>query len=228
MKLRDKYAVFDSGPGTLRNLLRAGVDCLNLDFIFYTHLHLDHISEFSAILFAAKIPPDIREKPLTIYGPTGLRNYYNKINELYAYTISSDAYTLELKEIENSHIKIDDFSIFTKRLEHHDGGMGYRIVTPKGKVVVYSGDTDYCDEIIELSKGADLLMLECSFPDEIKMKGHLSPLTASRVAQESRAKKVVLVHMYPICDSHDLRSLCQKGVDGEVVVGEDWMEFKID
>ncbi len=105
--------------------------------------------------------------------------------------------------------------------------MGYRIVTPKGKVVVYSGDTDYCRDIVELSKNADLLILECSSTDEMSMKGHLSPTTAGRVAQQAQAKKVVFVHMYPICDHEDLVTPCKKEFKGEIVVGEDLMEFDL-
>lgn len=227
IKFGDKRAIFDSGPGSLKNMLQLGVDCLNLDFIFYTHLHLDHIAEFSAILFAAKIPPAIRKKPLTVYGPTGLKEYYKKIRELYKETIYTDQYKLHLEEIENKKINIDDYAISTKTLEHHGGGMGYRILTPGGKVIVYSGDTDYCSEVVELAKDADIVMLDCSFPDEMKMKGHLSPRDAGKVARLSNAKKLVLVHTYPICEKYDLITPCKKEFDGEVMVGKDLMEFKL-
>ena len=227
IKFNDKHAIFDSGPGALKNLLHLGIDYLNLDFIFYTHLHLDHVSEFAAILFATKIPPAIREKPLTIYGPTGLKDYYKQIREIYQNTIYTDAYELNLEEIENKKINIDGLEISTATLEHHGGGMGYRMVTPGGKIVVYSGDTDYCEEVIGLSKDADLLMLDCAFPDEMKMKGHLSPLAAGKVAHQSNVKKLVLVHMYPICDQYDLVAPCKKEFNGEILVGEDLMQFEI-
>lgn len=227
MKFGYKRVIFDSGPGTLKNLLRLGVDCLNLDFIFYTHLHLDHISEFAAILFAAKIPPTLRAKPLAAYGPIGLKDYHRKLTDLYAETISADSYSLSIEEIENKKIDVDGFTVSARTLEHHGGGMGYRITTPEGKIVVYSGDTDYCSEVIELSKGADLAILECSFPDEMKMKGHLTPVTASRIANSAGVKKLALVHMYPICDQYELVSSCKKEFEGEVLVGEDLMQFEI-
>jgi len=227
IKFKDKTALFDSGPGALKSLLGFGIDCLNLDFLFYTHLHLDHISEFSAILFAAKIPPAIRQKDLSVYGPNGLEEYYKKINELYKETLFTDAYKVHIKEIENKSINIDGFEISTRTLEHHGGSMGYRIRTPKGKTVVYSGDTDYCDEVIDLSKDADILILECAFPDDIKMKGHLSPTTAGKVASQANVKKLVFVHMYPICDQNDLISPCKKEFKGEVILGEDLMEFNL-
>lgn len=227
MELGDKHIVFDSGPGSLKNLLQLSIDYLNLDYIFYTHLHLDHVSELAAILFAAKIPPAIRTKPLSVYGPAGLKDYYKKIMELYKETLYTDAYKLTIEEIENKEIGIDSFKISTKTLEHHGGSMGYRIVTPAGKVAVYSGDTDYCSEVVEFSRNADLLMLDCAFPDQMKMKGHLSPTGAAKVARESNVKKLVLIHMYPICDEYDLIKQCGKGFDGEIIVSEDLMRFEL-
>lgn len=227
MNIGTKRALFDSGPGILKKLLPLGVDYLNLDFLFYTHLHLDHIYEFAAILFAAKIPPAIRKKTLNVYGPDGLKDYYKKINDLYKGTLYTDAYKVNLEEIENKKIDIDGFTISTKTLEHHDGGMGYRVSTPGGRAVVYSGDTDYCNGIIELSKDVDLLILECAFPDELKMKGHLTPTTAGKIAREASAKKLVFVHMYPVCDKHDLIASCRKEFGGEIIVGEDLMQFDL-
>ena len=59
------------------------------------------------------------------------------------------------------------------------------------------------------------------------MKGHLTPMTAGRVANEANAKKLVLVHRYPVCDRYDLMSPCKKHFNGEIVLGEDLMEFEL-
>ncbi|MDP6685763.1 MAG: MBL fold metallo-hydrolase [Candidatus Omnitrophota bacterium] len=228
IKFGGKTAIFDSGPGTLNNLLEIGIDCLSIDYIFYTHLHLDHVADFASILFAAKIPPRVRKKPLTVYGPKGLKDYYKKIYELYQETICTDSYKLSVEEIENKEITLGGLSISTKTLVHHGGGMGYRILTPKGKIVVYSGDTDYTKDIIELSKGADILITECSTPDEVKMNGHLTPTTAGKVAHQAKVKKLVLVHLYPICDESDIITPCKKEYSGEIIIGQDLMQFEVD
>lgn len=226
-RMGDRTAVFDSGPGSLKGLLGAGAGYLNIDIVFYTHLHLDHISDFSAILFAAKIPPEVRRKALAIYGPAGLKRYYRQIKALYGDTIRPDSYKLSMEEIEGRDIVVEGFKISAMRLEHHGGGMGYRITTPEGKVAVYTGDTDYCPAAASLAKDADILMAECSFPDEMKMKGHLTPSSAARLAREAGAKKLILVHMYPVCDNYDLVSACKAVFDGEVARGEDMMEFEL-
>jgi ribonuclease BN (tRNA processing enzyme) len=70
-----------------------------------------------------------------------------------------------------------------------------------GRTLAISGDTDYCRNLVELASEVDLLVLECSFPDEKKVEGHLIPSLVGRIGLESRCKKLLLTHFYPICDS---------------------------
>ena len=93
------------------------------------------------------------------------------------------------------------------------------------KSIVYSGDTDYSDEIIKISKNADLLILECSFP--YKTEGHLTPSLCGRIAANANAKKLVLTHMYPECDKVDMKKLCGKEFSGKIVLAKDFMGIKV-
>jgi ribonuclease BN (tRNA processing enzyme) len=97
----------------------------------------------------------------------------------------------------------------------------------QGKSIVYSGDTDYCNSLVELASESDLLIVECSFPDEFKVDGHLTPSFAGRVAKESGAKRLLLTHLYPICDQYDIRSQAQRTYQGEIIVAEDLMKIEV-
>ncbi len=227
VKTPNKAFILDGGPGSLKRLLSTGIDCLNLDAAFYTHFHFDHIAGLAEILFAAKIPPSVRKKDLLIYGPSGLEEYYNRLKGLHDYTICTDAYKLSIEEITDKSISIDGHCVLNKKLLHHDGGSGYRVTAPDGKAFVYTGDTDYCEEAVELARDAELLAVECSFPDELKMKGHLTPESAGILARKAGVKKIVLVHMYPICEQYDLVSPCKKEFQGEILVGRDMLDFEI-
>jgi len=112
-------------------------------------------------------------------------------------------------------------------MAHLPGSVGYRIKWQDGKSVVISGDTDYCENIVNLASGVDLLILECSFPDEKKVEGHLTPSLAGRIARESRCKKLLLTHLYPICDQHDILTQTKQAFDGEIVISEDLMRVQI-
>lgn len=227
LELNSRLCLMDSGPGILWQILKLNVTYKDLDCLFYTHLHLDHIGEFATILFASKIPPDVRLKSLTVYGPAGLASYYERIKILYRQTIEPSTYQLDILEISDSNFKIGEFELITKTLKHHGGGMGYRIRCPDNKVFVYSGDTDYCPEIVELAQNADILILECSAPNEYKMEGHLTPSFAGRIAEESGAKELILTHMYPICERFNILDMCRKEYRGKVALAEDFMMLKL-
>jgi ribonuclease BN (tRNA processing enzyme) len=112
-------------------------------------------------------------------------------------------------------------------MAHISGSVGYRIEFKDGKSVAISGDTDYCQNLIELAFKVDLLVTECSFPDEKKVQGHLTPSLAGRIALESQCQKLLLTHLYPICDQFDILNQCRQVYQGEVLLGEDLMKVKI-
>ncbi len=70
-----KKILFDSGAGTIRQLLKLKVNLLGIDNIFYTHLHNDHINDLGAIIWSNNYGM-ARKKPLNIYGPRGFRGYF--------------------------------------------------------------------------------------------------------------------------------------------------------
>ena len=71
-----KKILFDSGPGTIRQLLKLKVNLLSIDDIFYTHFHNDHINDLPAIIWSNNYGA-YRKKALNIYGPAGFKKYFN-------------------------------------------------------------------------------------------------------------------------------------------------------
>lgn len=112
-------------------------------------------------------------------------------------------------------------------MAHIAESVGYRIEFEDGRSMAISGDTDYCQNIIDLASEVDILVLECSFPDGKKVEGHLTPSLAGRIALESQCKKLLLIHFYPICDQSDIVSQCSQVYPGEIILGEDWMRIAI-
>jgi ribonuclease BN (tRNA processing enzyme) len=66
--------------------------------------------------------------------------------------------------------------------------------------VVFSGDTGPCESLVELAAGADLLVVECSFPDGAAHPKHMTPDRVARLARRAAVKKILLHHFYPQCD----------------------------
>jgi ribonuclease BN (tRNA processing enzyme) len=111
-------------------------------------------------------------------------------------------------------------------MAHSEVSVGFR-VDARGRSMVYSGDTDYCVNIVRLGKNADLLILECSFPDERKSPGHLTPSFAGKIAREASCKKLLLTHFYPVFQGHDILQECRKEFSGEIVLAEDGMKINL-
>jgi len=148
------------------------------------------------------------------------------LQKVFGRWIVPEGYPFYLHEAKGT-IPCENFSLTTLPLTHSDSSIGLRIEIPGGKTMVYSGDTDYCENIIQLANDASLLILECSLPEEMKVEGHLSPSLAGRIARESRCKRLLLTHFYPPCDEHDLPREVAKEFAGEIILAEDLMEIEV-
>lgn len=218
---------FDLGPGALRAMAAAGLEWAKLDTIFVTHFHTDHIADIGTLLFTLNIPDVNRTEPLAVYGPPGLRGFHERLVAAYGDWLIPKRYVLTVGETHGEPVEGDRWRVEPARAEHSDPAFAYRIEA-NGKSFVYSGDTDYSEDIIKLATGCDLLILECSYPNEIEVDGHLTPHKAGKMAKRAGCKKLALTHMYPICANYDLVSECKETFDGDVVLAEDGMKFTLE
>jgi ribonuclease BN (tRNA processing enzyme) len=220
--------LFDLGPGTLRKALEVGFSFEDFARVFFTHFHVDHVSDLAPLLFACNNPRLPRAKPLPIYGAAGIEASCARLVDLYGEQIlPKGLYTLKISELSTGREEFGSWNLTCTHLAHTEESLGYRVQDTRGRAVVYSGDTDYCANLVTLSEGADLLVLECSFPAAYKVEGHLTPGEAARVAREAGAKRLVLTHLYPLCDSVDVLAECAKGFDGEIIVAQDLMQVDV-
>ena len=100
------YILFDCGEGTQHQILKSTLSLSNLDAIFITHLHGDHIFGLPGLL--CSLNDIFNEGELTIYGPTGLGEFirsvlFNKVHCILQYNLIIVEYTGT--EFENYIIK---------------------------------------------------------------------------------------------------------------------------
>jgi ribonuclease BN (tRNA processing enzyme) len=227
VKTDDKIILVDSGSGTLERLLRIGITYRDVDIISYTHIHPDHIADLVPFLFTCRYGELPRIKDLLITGGEGFIDFFNRLKLSFGAWIDADKYNLRLKEIVNDTLPLGNLKITTRKPNHIKESVSYRIESSDGKSVVFSGDTDYCESLISLGQEADILVLECSFPDELKVNGHLSPSFAGKIATKAKCKKLVLTHFYPICEKYDLLGECRKTYTGDVILAKDFMRIRV-
>jgi ribonuclease BN (tRNA processing enzyme) len=219
--------LIDSGPGVLRRMLEVEITYRDMDLILYTHLHPDHVADLVAILFASKYGDLPREKDLLCAGGAGFKSYFEELKSLYGTWIEPKSYQLTIKELSKDPFLYRGIKVLSKPMAHLPNSVGYRIELENGKSVAVSGDTDYCQNLVELGYQVDLLVLECSFPDGKKVEGHLTPSLAGRIALESRCKKLLLTHLYPVCDQFDIVNQCRQAYQGDIILGEDLLRIPI-
>ncbi|MDY6974444.1 MAG: ribonuclease Z, partial [Thermodesulfobacteriota bacterium] len=178
--------LFDLGPGSLRQLTRAGIDYRGVGRIFLTHFHPDHTSDLIHFLFASSIPSELNKRqPFIISGPPGLADFINQLQEAYGHWLRLPSEIMGIEEFEFGEMIQEDydcFKIIARPTKHTKNSIAYRVEDRSGKSIVYSGDTGFCEEIVELARGANLLVLECSFPEGMEVEGHLTPSLAGRIA----------------------------------------------
>ncbi len=220
--------LFDSGPGSMHSLLRAGIEIFDIDFLFYSHFHPDHIGELVPFIFATKYPnSDRRKTPLTIMAGKGFYTFFNDLRRVYGEGLELSPGSLRIIELDNGapdERTFEDFSLATRPMKHRPESIGYRITDMNGRSMVYSGDTDVNDNLVSLARDTDLLICESAMPDELKVPGHLTPSLVGDMATRARVKQLILTHLYPECDQADLVAQCRKTYQGQLAVAEDHMQ----
>ncbi|MBT8477666.1 MAG: MBL fold metallo-hydrolase, partial [Gemmatimonadetes bacterium] len=80
---------------------------------------------------------------------------------------------------------------------HTPESVALRIASATGAALVYTGDTGPDESLAEFCRNVDLLLAECSLPDDRVGDNHLSPSRLARMARRSGARRVVATHVYP-------------------------------
>jgi len=130
---------------------------------------------------------------------------------------------VELDNKDYDSIRFNEFTVESIPVEHNDESLAYRVTSRNGISVVYSGDTDFSNNLVTLANEADLLICESALPDELKVKGHLTPSFAGKIATMANVRELMLIHFYPECDEVDIEKQCRKTYNNKLILAEDLM-----
>lgn len=221
----------DIGPGTMGRLSSLGIPFDRIRQICITHFHPDHTADLVHFLFATRHPPILENrKPFRITGPQGLQDFLKEIQKAYGHWLDIPSEIMEIEEVDTQKPEmttLGDFRLTARPVRHTPQSLAYRIESPLGKSFVYSGDTGFCEEMVQLARNADLLALECSFPDKGGMEEHLTPSLAGEIASRAGARRLLLVHFYPEVLATDIAGACRKTFRGELILGRDLLHLTL-
>lgn len=224
--------LMDLGPGTMRRLLATGTTIFDLTHIFISHFHPDHTAELAPLIFATKYPDGARRTHmLTVLGGRGLIDFYKGLRAAYADWIVLPEHQLRFQELDitdGETVHLDHVTLSVRPVQHRPESLACRIDSPDGVSMVYSGDTDTCDNLERLARRTDLFVCESAMPDDQKVPGHLTPSLAGKIASRAAARRLVLTHLYPPSEAVDIVKQARSTYKGEIVVAEDLMFFEFD
>ena len=222
--------LLDCGPGALHSMARFGLPWQHISHLCISHFHTDHVGDVPALLFALKygqLPP--REQPLVVYGPKGLRRFFRKLAAAFGEYIEDPGFPLELVELKpGTRLALNDVAHISAAPTPHTGAsVAYRIERAE-RALGYTGDTGLHVDVGAFLQSLDLLIAECSLPDDLAMDTHLTPARLAALARVALPRRILVTHVYPQLDRRDIIDLVRKqGWDGEMVIAEDGMKIEI-
>lgn len=228
LKHKSFLAIIDPGAGSIYKLAKYGIDYREIKEVWITHPHPDHHADLIPLLFARRNEFE-KLSELVIRSGEPFESLLKRLEEIYGDWIYSELapYRFEPLKVTGGELNVNELRLKWRPLEHGDWALGFRIES-KSKKFAYSGDSDFCDSLVELAKDVDLLVVECSFPDDLKKPGHLTPTEVGKLAKISRAKRLLLVHLYPESDpvSKVLKAV-RKNYDGYVQIAKEGKFYAI-
>ncbi|HWQ25052.1 MAG TPA: ribonuclease Z [Gaiellaceae bacterium] len=115
--------LIDCAEGTQRQLLRSSVGLVELEEVFLTHFHADHYLGLPGLLKTYALRG--RERPLTVYGPPGLRSLLSSLRRIFGRL----TYSLTPVELEPGAIlQRDGYRLEAFAVEHGVSAVGYALV----------------------------------------------------------------------------------------------------
>jgi len=190
-------ALLDCGATSLAAMRRLGVDPSSIDAVLITHYHGDHAGGVPYLILDGQFKK--RTRALVIAGPPGVRARTTAIFET-AFPVSSatrQAFDLSYVELAPAPATIGPLSVEAHPVAHLAATEPHALRVRVGRrVLAYTGDTEWCEALVRIADGADLLIAEAySFDKPIPQHLSHAALVANRA--RLRAHRIVLVHPGP-------------------------------
>jgi ribonuclease BN (tRNA processing enzyme) len=187
----------DFGASSLIALARQQIHPNSLDAILLTHLHGDHCGGVPFLLIDAMLAAR-REGPLIVAGPAGTAAHLDGLREALfpGSAIMTPRFTLDYREMTPGEPNRVLDLVVTPRAARHTAQTNPTALRVQvgDRVIAYTGDTEWTDEVALIARDADLLIAECYFYGK-PIKWHLTYPAVAEHVRRAGARRVILTHM---------------------------------
>jgi ribonuclease BN (tRNA processing enzyme) len=195
---RNINALIDCGATSLVSMNKLAISRNDIDTILLTHFHADHFAGLPFFILEANYVLK-RQRGLTIAGPPGLKTRYATLMEnAFPGTQAMEwAFPITLCEFEiGKRNEVGAMRVTPFHVVHDERAgpcLGLRIEA-EGKVVAYSGDSQWTDSLIEVGRNADLFICEAYTRDK-PIATHMALSLLEKHLDQIRPKRLILTHM---------------------------------
>jgi ribonuclease BN (tRNA processing enzyme) len=242
----------DAGSGSSLRFGESGAKMSQLDVILFTHFHVDHSADFSALIFSSWF--EGRDRPLPVYGPVGNTEFPSTVGFVHAFFNNQNGVYRYLSELlvpkENGSYKLqphnvsgngtssaafrgEHLSAYAARVIHGSvPALAWRVEIG-GKSIVFSGDTNGQGAgLVNLAKDADLFIAHNAVPEGatgVERWLHMPPSVIGQIAQQAHVKRLVLSHrmLRTLGKEEQSRSEISKSFSGPVAFANDLDCFRV-
>jgi len=224
--------LLDCSASAIYRMAQENLHWANLDAIWISHFHLDHVGGLCPFLFGTKNAPETqnRKKSLRIFGAKGLKKLLESFDAANDYKLFAQPFPLEIIEVE----PLEKFEILPEteavalKTPHTDESLAIHLRDKNDRTLVYTSDTGFTEEIGTLAQNVDLLVMECSYFKNKPTERHLELAEAIHLTRYAKPKRVVLTHFYSEWDAVDFqKEVAELSPMCEVIEATDGLRLEI-
>ncbi|MEF8799545.1 MAG: MBL fold metallo-hydrolase [Halolamina sp.] len=223
----DRTLLVDCGAGILHRLANMDVGYEGVSTVLLTHHHLDHVNDLLALLKARWLAG---EDHLEVVGPSGTKALVDDLISSFDYL--EGRVDLSIREVSpGESFTVAGFDVEAHETVHSMECLAYRFEGEDDEgTFTFGADGEASPAIARFAEGSDVLLHDCSFPDEVDVDNHPTPTQLGEALAGADIDRLYLTHLYPHTEGkHEemLDSLTTAGFEGEVGVACDGLELHL-